>query len=101
MKAFLGHEQIQSKAGEIVRYGLHIGVLFLVENLAVSVAFATSLCPDGLGAGFDGMVGDAFGGEAMAAGYPNHVPLGLAQSAMQIAVALRPPFIRANDTGNG
>jgi len=58
-ETFFGHQQVKRKARKVVRHG-STSVSFPVENFAVSVAFATSLRSDGVGATLDGVVGNAF-----------------------------------------
>ena len=50
----------------------------------------------GLGAPFDGMLGNALGALAMTAGHPHEVPLGSAQRAVKVPIALR-ALVHAHD----
>src|SRR5579862_8244135 len=97
VQPFLRHQQIERKTCEVVGHGLHLGILFLVENLAVRMALATRLRSNRRRAALDRLVGDAFVRQALTAGDPHHVPLGGTKSAMQISIPLR-PLVRPDDT---
>src|SRR6516165_9977795 len=87
MEAFLGQQQVERDAREVVGERLDAGIVLLVEDLAVGAARVAGFCAHRRGSTVDRVIGNALGCPALSALDPYPVPLAGAQPALQIAVA--------------
>src|SRR5580698_1520666 len=82
------HEEVQRKAGQVVRHCFRGRVLLVIENFPVRAAGITALGTDRLGALRQIVIVNALARQAVTALDPHQVPFARAQGAMQITVAL-------------
>ena len=68
------HKEVQAKRGKIIGDRINLRIFFLVNDLEIGMTGRAGLGTDDVCPAFDAVIGDAFGGIAIAALGADHMP---------------------------